>query len=46
MLCIGKRRGRIATKIPKPEEVVTKLRQIEILVGQGMAGFMRSARFA
>ncbi|GGE53635.1 transposase [Primorskyibacter flagellatus] len=27
----------MATKRHKPEEIVTKLRQIEVLVGQGMA---------
>ena len=26
----------MATKRPKPEEIVTKLRQVEVLVGQGM----------
>ena len=28
---------RMATKRHKPEEIVTKLRQVEVLVGQGMA---------
>lgn len=28
----------MANKRPKPEEIVTKLRQIEILAGQGMPG--------
>ena len=27
----------MATKRHKPEEIVTKLRQVEVLVGQGMA---------
>tara|TARA_B110000090_G_scaffold128633_1_gene142191 strand:+ start:412 stop:555 length:144 start_codon:yes stop_codon:yes gene_type:complete len=27
----------MATKRYKPEEIVTKLRQVEVLVGQGMA---------
>ena len=27
----------MANKRPKPEEIVTKLRQVEVLVGQGMA---------
>ena len=27
----------IATKRHKPEEIVTKLRQVEVLIGQGMA---------
>ena len=27
----------MAYKRPKPEEIVTKLRQVEVLVGQGMA---------
>lgn len=27
----------MATKLHKPEEIVTKLRQVEALVGQGMA---------
>jgi putative transposase len=26
----------MANKRPKPEEIVTKLRQVEVLVGQGM----------
>lgn len=28
----------MATKRPKPEEIVVKLRQVEVLVGQGMPG--------
>ena len=35
-LCLGKRRKTMANKRPKPEEIVTKLRQVEILTGQGM----------
>ncbi len=27
----------MANKRPKPEEIVTKLRQVEVLTGQGMA---------
>ncbi len=27
----------MATKRHKPEEIVTKLRQVEVLIGQGMA---------
>ena len=26
----------MAYKLPKPEEIVTKLRQVEVLTGQGM----------
>ena len=26
----------MATKRPKPEEIVTKLRQVEVLIGQGL----------
>ena len=29
----------MANKRHKPEEIVTKLRQVEVLVGQGMAGW-------
>jgi putative transposase len=35
-LCLGKRRKHMANKRPKPEEIVTKLRQVEVLTGQGM----------
>lgn len=28
----------MATKRHKPEEIVTRLRQVEVLVGRGMAG--------
>ena len=28
----------------KPEEIVTKLRQVEVLCGQGMAEWMQSAK--
>ncbi len=31
-----KRRKHMANKRPKPEEIVTKLRQVEVLTGQGM----------
>ena len=31
-----KRRKHVANKRPKPEEIVTKLRQVEVLTGQGM----------
>ena len=27
----------MATKRPKPEEIVTKLRQVEVLIGQGLS---------
>ena len=27
----------MANKQPKPEEIVTKLRQVEVLMGQGMS---------
>ena len=27
----------MANKRPKPEEIVTKLRQVEVLIGQGMS---------
>lgn len=27
----------MANKRPKPEEIITKLRQVEVLIGQGMA---------
>ena len=30
-LCIGKRRNTMANKRPKPKEIVTKLRQVEVL---------------
>ena len=30
------RRKHMANKRPKPEEIVTKLRQVEVLTGQGM----------
>ena len=30
----------------EPEEIVTKLRQVDVLVGQGMTDLMRSGRFA
>ena len=35
-LCVGKRRTHMANKRPKPEEIVTKSRQVEVLTGQGM----------
>lgn len=35
-LCLGKRRKTMANKRPKPEEIVTKLRLVEVLTGQGM----------
>ena len=35
----------MANKRPKPEEIVTKPRQVEVLVGQRMAQ-MRSAKFS
>ena len=34
---LGKRRAKMATKRHKTEEIVTKLRQVEVLVGQGTA---------
>ena len=36
----------MANKRHKPEEIVTKLRQVEVLVGQGSHGSMRSGKFA
>ena len=33
---MGKRTIRMAEKQHEPEEVVTKLRQVDVLVGQGM----------
>ena len=27
----------MANRRPKPEEIITKLRQVEVLIGQGMA---------
>ena len=34
----------MANKRPKPEEIVSKLRQVEVLMGQGMSRWMRSDR--
>ncbi len=36
----------MAIKRSKPEEIVVKLRQAEVLMGQGMPGLMRSDRSA
>jgi hypothetical protein len=35
-LCLGNGGARMANKRPKPEEIVSKLRQVEVLMGQGM----------
>ena len=34
----------MAIKRPKPEGIVVKLGQVEVLMGQGMPGLMRSGR--
>jgi len=36
----------MANKRPKPEEIVSKLRQVEVLMGQGCPVWMRSDRSA
>ena len=36
-LCLGNGGLRMANKRLKPEEIVSKLRQVEVLTGQGMA---------
>ena len=37
----------MANKRPKPEEIVTKLRQVEVLTGQGMPrGAAKAGKFA
>jgi putative transposase len=36
-MSFGKQEDRMANKRHKPDEIVTKLRQVEVLCGQGMA---------
>ncbi len=36
----------MAIKRAKPEEIVVRLRQVEVLMGQGMPGLMQSDRSA
>ncbi|MDB4169247.1 hypothetical protein N9747_04410 [Planktomarina sp.] len=35
----------MTNKRPKPEEIVSKLRQVEVLMGQGMSRFAASSEW-